>query len=222
MMLKFFDDTHTYTLNGEEVPSVSEISRFASREVYNDNIDKFVLDKAKDRGKAVHIATEQLDNNGTCDIATEFINYINAYISFRKDYKISKYEYIEKAFASEKMLFAGTLDRAIIIDEHFANMAKKQCKVDISQSIGQIAIVDFKTSSAVQKALAQIQLPAYSILVEQNTKYKVGALFILHLKKDGKYKLHYFNNDNSLFLSCLNLHKALTKKKRSKKNNEQQ
>ena len=216
--LEFFDSTHTYTLNGEEIPSVSEISRFASREVYNDNIDKFVLDNARDRGKSVHAATEELDTKGTCDIINEYINYINAYISFRKDYNISKYVYIEKAFASEKMSFAGTLDRAIVIDEHFAEVVRKQCKVDISDKIGQLAILDFKTSSAVQKALAQIQLPAYSILVEENTKYKVGALFILHLKKDGKYKLHYFENDDYLLKSCLNLHKALAKKKRSKKN----
>lgn len=215
--LEFFDNTHTYLLNGEEVPSVSEISRFASREVYNDNIDKFVLDNARDRGKAVHIATEELDTKGTCDIVNEYINYINAYISFRKDYNISEYVYIEKAFASETMLFAGTIDRAIVIDEHLTEIVKKQCKVDISNKIGQLAILDFKTSSAVQKALAQIQLPAYSILIEENTKYKVGALFILHLKKDGKYKLHYFENDDYLLQSCLNLHKALAKKKRSKK-----
>ena len=34
--LIFFDDTHTYTVDGEEFPSVSEISRFASREVYGE------------------------------------------------------------------------------------------------------------------------------------------------------------------------------------------
>ena len=219
MVLKFYDDTHTYTLDGEEVPSVSEISRFASREIYNDNVDKYILENAKERGKTVHSATEQLDNTGTCDIESNIANYVNAYVSFRKDFNINNYVYIEKAFGSKKLLFAGTLDRAIIIDEHFAQMVKKQCKVDISDKIGQLAILDFKTSSAVQKSLAQIQLPAYSILVEENTKHKAGALFILHLKKDGKYKLHYFDNNDYLFQSCLNLHKSLAKKKRSKKTN---
>ena len=36
--LKFFDEGHRYELDGVEIPSVSELSRFASREVYN-NVD---------------------------------------------------------------------------------------------------------------------------------------------------------------------------------------
>ena len=31
---------------GVEIPSVSELSRFASREVYNNDISKYTLDKA--------------------------------------------------------------------------------------------------------------------------------------------------------------------------------
>lgn len=217
MKLNFFDSTHTYTLNGEIIPSVSEISRFASREIYNNNIDKFVLENAKERGKAIHKATEQLDLTGKCDISVEYTPYVNAYVRFRKDYNIGKYVYIEKAFASKKMMFAGTLDRAYKIDEHFINMVKKQCKVDISDKIGQVAIIDLKTSSAVKKPLAQIQLPAYAELIKENTKLKVGCLLILQLKKDGTYKLYYFNNDLFIFNSCLNLHNALIKRKRKAK-----
>lgn len=216
MKLNFFDSTHTYTLNGEIVPSVSEISRFASREIYNNNIDKFILENAKERGKAVHKATEQLDLTGKCDISVEYTPYVNAYVRFRKDYNIKNYIYIEKPLAHSELKYAGTLDRVYEIDKPFADMVKKQCKVDISEKIGQIAIIDLKTSSAVKKPLAQIQLPAYAELIGKNTKLKVGCLLILQLKKDGRYKLYCFNNDLFLFNSCLNLHNALIKRKREK------
>ena len=32
--LLFFDQGHKYTLDGEELPSVSELCRFLSREIY--------------------------------------------------------------------------------------------------------------------------------------------------------------------------------------------
>lgn len=218
--LEFFDSTHTYTLNGEEIPSVSEISRFASREIYNESIDKFILDNAKEKGKAIHEATERLDKTGKCDISLEYTPYVNAYVQFRKDYNIKNYIYIEKPFAHSDLRYAGTLDRVYKIDKPFADMVKKQCKVDISNKIGQVAIIDLKTSSAVKKPLAQIQLPAYAELIKDNTKFKVGCLLILQLKKDDKYKAYYFDNDLSLFNSCLCLHNALMKKKRRKKNDK--
>lgn len=214
--LDFFDSTHTYMLDGEEIPSVSEISRFASREIYNESIDKFILDNAKERGKAIHESTEQLDLTGKCDISVEYTPYVNAYVQFRKDYNIKNYIYIEKPLAHSELKYAGTLDRVYEIDKPFADMVKKQCKVDISDKIGQVAIIDLKTSSAVKKPLAQIQLPAYAELIIKNIKLKVGCLLILQLKKDGRYKVYYFNNNLSLFNNCLCLHNALKKKKRKR------
>ena len=217
--LKFYDQGHIYTLDGEEIPSVSELSRFASREIYNNDISKFVLDKACERGTAVHKASEILDKTGKAEIAPQYIEYINAYIQYHNDYNIKDYLYIEEPFASREIGYAGTLDRVYIIDEDFAKTAKKQCKVDLTDKIGQMAIIDLKTSCAVKKPLAQIQLPAYARLLKENIKEnQVGALFILHLKKDGKYKMMYFENDLTLFDSCVNLHKALAHKKRRKKN----
>ena len=211
--LKFYDEEHIYELDGVQIPSVSEISRFASREVYGNEISKYVLDMACERGTAIHEATEQLDKSGKCDISPQFENYLNAYVQFRKDFNIKDYLYIEKAFASEIYNYAGTLDRVYIIDDDFIKSVKKHCKVDISNRKGMLAIIDLKSSSSVQKVLAQIQLPAYSNLLEENVKKRVGFLGILHLKKDGKYKLTEYADDIELLLACLSLHKALAKKK---------
>lgn len=216
--LKFFDEGHRYELDGVELPSVSEISRFASCEVYGNDISKYVLDKACERGTAVHKATEELDKTGKCEILPEYSEYLNAYVKFRKDFNIKEYTYIEKPLADEEMGYAGTLDRVYKIDEDFAKAVKKHCRTDISELIGQYAIIDLKTSSTVKKQLAQIQLPAYSNLLCPRFVFSprslncVGFLGILHLKKDGKYKLTPYEDNLSLFNACLTLHKAFVKK----------
>lgn len=214
--LKFFDEGHRYELDGIELPSVSEISRFASREVYGNDISKYVLDKACERGTAVHKATEELDKTGKCEISPEYVEYLNAYVKFRNDFNIKKYAYIEKPLADEETGYVGTLDRVYVIDEDFAKAVKKQCKTDISEFIGQYAIIDLKTSSTVKKQLAQIQLPAYSNLLCSALSNCADFLGILHLKKDGKYKLTPYEDDLSLFNACLTLHKAFAKKSKIK------
>lgn len=197
--LIFYDDVHRYELDGENLPSVSEISRFASREVYGD-ISQYKLDNACSRGSSVHKSCELLDKYRTCDVSDDIAPYIKAYVEFLKDGGVKEYLYIEKAFASSELKFAGTIDRVVQID-------------------GKTIIVDIKSSSAIQKVLATIQLNAYKILLEENTDLKVDELWILHLQKDGKYKIVKFDIDPTLFMSCLNLHKAFIKKPRGKKNN---
>lgn len=197
-ILKFYDERHQYTLDGDEIPSVSEISRFASREIYGE-IPQYVLDYACERGSTVHKQTEILDKYGECEADEGVVSYIKAYIRFRGDYHIMEYEGIEKSLASSTMKYAGTLDRVGVID-------------------GKRSIVDIKTSSTIQKTLAMIQLNGYKKLWdENNTDKPIEALYILHLKKDGTYKLIPFEMDDSLFMACYTLHQALVKKKRIKK-----
>lgn len=217
--LIFYDDEHLYELDGKSIPSVSELSRFASREIYGE-VSQYNLDNACNRGSNVHKATELIDKYGTAEVADDIEPYIRAYIDFRKDYKIKSFTAIEKALASEKMKFAGTLDRIVPIDEHFAEIVKNQCKIDLSDKIGKGAIIDIKSSSKVQNVLAQIQLNAYKKLAEENKICEIGALFILHLDKEGKYKMINFPIDDTLFNCCYTLHYALKTKKKSNKSKE--
>lgn len=231
--LIFFDDTHTYTVDGEEFPSVSEISRFASREVYGE-VSQFNLDNACSRGSAVHKATEILDKYGKCECDEDVEPYVRAYVQFRKDFGIKDYAHIEKALAHEELKYAGTIDRIYTIDETFAKAVNEHCKefvfVDENGKVEKrkgnfeitkdgLAIIDLKSSSVVQNVLALIQLNAYRLSAEHNGLGEVRALFILHLGKDGKYKLIGYELNENLFRACLFLHKALQKKKRVKKEN---
>ena len=233
--LIFFDDTHTSTVDGEEFPSVSEISRFASREVYGE-VSQYALDNACSRGSAVHKATEILDKYGKCECDEDIEPYIRAYVQFRKDFGIKDYAYIEKALAHEGLKYAGTIDRIYTIDEKFAEAVAEKCKSfvfingegkvekskspeDLSSLVGKLAVIDLKSSSVVQNVLALIQLNGYKLSTEFNGLGEVGALFILHLEKDEKYKLIGFEITPDLFMACLTLHKAMQKKKRVKKEN---
>lgn len=218
--LIFFDKGHLYELNGEQVPSVSEIARFVSREVYG-NIEQYTLDNASSRGTAVHKSTEVLDKYNEVECEPSIEPYIRAYIKFRKDYGIKEYVAIEKSLASENMRFAGTIDRIATITKEFSNTFKAQTKRDISHLIGKLAIIDIKSSAIVQKVLAPIQLNGYEKLVTENKIGEVGLLLILHLNKEEKYKIHDFELNDTLFMSCYNLHKALEKKKRKKKDETQ-
>lgn len=233
--LIFFDDSHTYTVDGEEYPSVSEISRFASREVYGE-VSQFNLDNACSRGSAVHKATEILDKYGKCECDEDIEPYVRAYVKFRKDFGIESYAHIEKALAHEELKYAGTVDRIHTMDEKFVQAVAEKCKAfvfvgadgkiekmktpeDLSAFIGKLAIIDLKSSSTVQKVLSHIQLNAYKLNVEANKLGEVCALFILHLERDENYKLIGFEINPELFLACLSLHKAMQKKKRVKKEN---
>ena len=191
--LLFFDEGHKYTIDGEELPSVSEITRFISREIYGD-VGQFNLDRAADRGTAVHKATELLDKYGTAEIDEDISPYLKAYIAFRKEHKC-EWQKIEYATHHPENLYAGTLDRVGTVD-------------------GKLVVLDIKTSSTIQKPLYTAQLNLYRKMLPD----PIEQLVILHLKKDGTYKLIDIPIDDTLADACITMHEALKKKKRSKKN----
>ena len=191
--LLFFDEGHKYTLDGEELPSVSQLTRFISREIYGE-VGQFNLDRAAERGTAVHKATELLDKYGTAEIDEDISPYLKAYIAFRKEHKCD-WQKIEYATHHPDNLYAGTLDRVGMVD-------------------GKLAILDIKTSSTIQKPLYTAQLNLYRKMLPG----PIEQLIILHLRKDGTYKLIDIPIDDTLADACITMHEALKKKKRSKKN----
>ena len=64
--LVFTEENHEYEVDGQIVPSVSEICRFISREIYSD-APQFQLERAADRGTRIHKITESLDRYGDAE-----------------------------------------------------------------------------------------------------------------------------------------------------------
>lgn len=197
--LVFFDSSHTYEIDGEEIPSVSELTRFISREVYGD-VSQFHLDNAGERGRAVHKALEVLDKYGEVECAEDIAPHIKAYLQFRKDHVV-EWKYIEKPICSPDKRYAGTLD----------------CygKVD-----GVPTLLDFKTTASIDPQHRTMYTAAQN-LYRKAMQDPVERLLILQLKKDGTYKLYELPIEDELAEACLLLHYRLKKKKRKKKIKEE-
>lgn len=82
--LVFFEENHRYTVDGEEVPSVSELTRFIAREIYGE-IQQTVLDTAAARGTKVHKAAEALDKFGSVEIDDDLSGYERTKQGCRED-----------------------------------------------------------------------------------------------------------------------------------------
>jgi hypothetical protein len=190
--LIFFDQGHRYELDGEEIPSVSELTRFMSWEIYGD-VAQFTLDNAANRGTTVHKLCEALDKYGQIECPADVAGYVQAYVTCLKEHRPT-WELIEKPIYHPDKLYAGTLDRYGTLD-------------------GKAALVDIKTSSAIQKPLYGAQLNLYRMALGKD----VDALYVLHLKKDGTYKLVEMPIEDATAQACITLHYALKKKKRKRK-----
>lgn len=195
--LIFYDESHSYTVDGQELPSVSELTRFISRELYSD-INQTVLDRAADRGTRVHKVTEALDKYGEAECDDDILPYLQAYLEFRKKHKC-EWQHIEKAMYHPDLLYAGTLDRIGTMD-------------------GENVILDIKTTSQIHTVSVTAQLTLYKMMAEANG-FEVTKLYVIQLKKTGKPVLKEIHPDEELADSLLVLHNRLKKGRQNAKEN---
>jgi hypothetical protein len=182
--ITFDEASHAYTVNGKKVPSVTEITSVLTAGKYGE-VNAAMLQQAQRRGTEVHELCEAIDcgiDPETLDIAPELVGYVNAYISFLRDYS-PEWDYIEKmVWCSD---YAGRADR-------------------IGRINGRTAILDIKTTSSMDrlsKLALYFQLHGYDTarerMGESPAYYKAG----LQLKKDGKYTLHWSDDISRKYLA---------------------
>lgn len=191
----FREKDHTYLLQGEPIPCVSDLCRFLHREIYKD-APAWQMEVAAARGTAVHAATELLDKTGTAEIDGEYAPYLQAYAAFLREHSV-QWSMIEKPFYHPEDLYAGTIDRYGLLDD-------------------EETLVDVKTTYTVHKPLTKAQLNLYRRMLEARG-WPVKRLFILHLKKDGTYRLVSTEVDDDLPDAILTLHRATQKRRRKRK-----
>ena len=192
--LLFREQDHTYILEGEELPCVSDLCRFLHREIYKD-APAWQMEAAAERGTAVHQATETLDKLGSAAIPEEYLSYLQAYKAFLQGYRPS-WDLIEQPMYHPEHRYAGTIDRYGAI-------------------AGEAALVDVKTTYTVYKPLCRAQMNLYRLMLIAKG-YPVHKMYILHLKRDGTYKLIPFAEDEPLALALITIHNALRKKRRKR------
>lgn len=182
-MLVFDKKLHTYTKNGRNLPSVTTIINDCDPNAFY-RVPLEVMEKARQRGNAVHTLTEYYDK-GILDESTidpELQGYFDAYLKFLSDMN-PEYDMIEKMVDSEMHGFAGTLDRT-------------------GEMQGYEFLLDIK--SGCKSRWCGVQTSAYAKTIADNVFRK---RFGLYLKSDGKYDLVEYSDpmDFNIFLSCLNV-----------------
>lgn len=195
MALDFYDKGHIYMLDGERIPCVSDLCRFLHREIYKE-APIWQMEAAADRGTAVHKATELLDTTGRSEISDDYAPYLTAYAAFLREHDV-EWELVEHPDYHPAHGYAGTIDR--------------YGKVD-----GISTLLDLKTTYTVYKPLCSASLNLYRLMLESRQRC-VERLAILHLKKDGTYKLITFDFDDAVPMALLTLHNVLKKKRRKQK-----
>ena len=191
----FDESTHTYTLDGKELPSVTHIIRYLAVDKAN-NADQNMALIARERGSAVHEATVMYDYSGEIpdDFPAEYAPYLEAYVQFVRDYKPG-WELIEHQMGNAILGFAGTLDRFGVIDD-------KWC------------ILDIKTSYKVDIPSLSAQLTAYHDLLLNEQFERLENANIRHLglqlMRTGKYRLYETDCEkgSDLFYSCRRIYQT--------------
>jgi hypothetical protein len=190
--LLFREKDHVYMLGGNVIPSVSELCAPLHRETYKD-VPKWQLEAAAERGTAVHVATQALDTAGVVSCDEEYVPYVMAYRDFLSKYR-PLWSLTEKAMYHTELRYAGTPDRYGTVD-------------------GKLTLLDIKTTATVYKHICRAQLNLYRlILIERG--FPVEQMVILHLKKDGTYKLVEIKEDVPLAMALITIYNALPKRRR--------
>lgn len=189
----FDEASHTYTVDGVELPSVTQICRF----LHVDTAEKakpWLRDLAADRGSRIHAYTVMLDYGEEPGEADEdCAGYLNAYRRFLRDYKPQWFG-IETVMGSLRLGYAGTCDRYGIV-------------------AGREVVVDIKTGSSVNKVAVCSQLEAYACLLMEEKNFFPNGCCVLLLRKDGTYEYRDLVEDAaSLWEDCLRIHQTLSKK----------
>lgn len=162
---RFDEESHKYYVDEIEVPSVTGIAEPISFKRLND-LPRHILERARFRGSRVHELAEEYLLTGELDwdeIEPEFAGYVEQFVLWARTYR-PKVLYTEYRMFSKE--FAGTCDLI--------------CEID-----GKTILVDYKTTSAVDKKSLSVQLEGYSRLCKYIYGIEIDECYYLHLKKDG-------------------------------------
>lgn len=169
-----------YRLNGQRVPSVTDILSFVVDDL--GYLDQDMLMKAAERGTEVHTLTEEYDL-GTLDWATVPENrkgYLDAYLQFHNDYRWEVHQ-VEQVVGNTKYRYAGTVDRT--------GWIRKLHDDEV--------VLDIK--SGAPQAMTALQLAGYEAALDRKLRR-----YSLHLSQDGSYVLKEYAeaSDRGVFLSA--------------------
>ena len=124
-MIDFDEKSHTYTIDGIKIPSVSEILNTVLGGNY-DQVPEHILKQASEKGTLVHFEIELFENDGVAGFTEEFLQYLK----FKKATGIKIYDMEQIIYNKEFVEYAGRYD--ISTDESLIDI-KTTYKLDIER-----------------------------------------------------------------------------------------
>ena len=161
-ILEYFDDTHTYLVDGIIVPSITQILKIKFKNKY-DRVNEKVLNRASEKGTQVHEAIEKLCKTGEVEDLKEVKNFM----FLQKQYKFNTLdnEVPIILFKDDIPVGAGRLD--LVLEEK-----------------DKLGLGDIKRTSVLDKEYLAYQLNLYRLGYQQCYDKEITFLKGLHLRED--------------------------------------
>lgn len=174
-------ERHIYTFGNRTVPGVTDILQD------NFGVKPYWSEWHAQKGKAIHRAIALLVKNelNWASVDHRIIGRIKAFQRFIRE---TEYEVIqsEVSIFSSRYQFAGTLD--LVVSDGAVNPI----------------LIDIKPPSA--EPIVNLQLAAYSLLLEEEGTYKIKRAACVCLKDNDYYSMKWVDNlahSKRVFLACL-------------------
>lgn len=162
----FEKETHTYTLDGVVIPSLSDLLRPIVGDKYTSIINQDAVEEARQRGVLAHKETEDYDNGVGDPYAS---TYTEAWMKFREDTGFTP-THIEYSTYHPSLRYGTTIDRLGTLED------------------GSPVLVDIKTGQKAKwhplQTAGQVRALSLHGLCDVNTT-RVNVF----LKKDGQYAI---------------------------------
>lgn len=190
--LEFEEASHTYTLEGRPIPSVTQILAETGFCDWLTRVPPTVLAKATHRGRAVHRAAQLYDERRLdyATVAPDLHGYLWAYELWIQESGFRP-RLIEHRFHHPVYQYAGTLDREGVLGSDDE------------------AVVDLKTGlmNRFRMSAAALQLAAYLHSLE---KPLLRRRLALELRVDGSYRVYEYPQsdaarDFQIFLAAMSV-----------------
>jgi hypothetical protein len=161
-LLEYIDETHTYIYDGVILPSITQILKSKFGNKYS-GVDEKVLQKAAQKGTAVHQAIEDYEKRN---------------IENDECQELRNYKFLKKQFGF------NCLDNEVPIVLFFNDEPVAAGRVDlILEDNGEVGIADIKRTSVFDKEYVAFQTNLYRIGYQQSYGTKITFLRGIHLRE---------------------------------------
>ena len=186
---RYDPQNHLYYIDGERVPSFSEIAKCNQLFDYS-SVSEEVMEASRQFGSAAHKACQlwdmkQLDEES---LSAPLLPYLNGWRRFCSEFGVVIYpQWIETPMFSSKYRFGTTPDRIVSIGN-------------------KMTVLEIKTTTTIQKAIA-VQTAAQKLAFEENYG-SIKQRLAVQLVGEGKYKIHEYKklSDEAVFKSAVNVY----------------